>query len=138
MTTRRPSALRSGVAGERGDGGGSALMWALLVPSILLVVMLGVQVAQLGFARNLAQAAAEAGVRAAVTAPGDPSKAAPAARAFLADQTKSLQGVQVAVSSTGTSVTVTVTGTSPSLVPGITAQVSQSSSGPLERLDQLT
>ena len=138
MTTWRSSFLRFGLGGERGDGGGNALMWALLVPAILLVVMLGVQVAQTGFARNIAQAAAEAGVRAAVTAPGDPSKAAPAALAFLTNQTKSLQGAQVTVSSTGTSVTVTVTGRSPSLVPGVPTEVSQSSSGPLERLDQLT
>lgn len=137
MTTGM-SSLRSHLAGERGDGGGSALVWVLLVPSILLVVMLGVQVAQNGFARNLAQAAAEAGVRAAATAPGDPSKAAPAARAFLADHARSLQAAQVSVSSTGTSVTVTITGTSPSLVPGLPTEVSQSSSGPLERLDQPT
>lgn len=120
---------------DRGDGGGNALVWLLVVPAVLALVFLGVQLSQTGFARSTAQAAAEAGVRAATSVPADVSRAAGAAEAFLAANAKSyLEGTAVSVTSTGTSVTVTVTGTARSLVGGAAAAIDQSASGALEIL----
>lgn len=150
----RPRALSSGSAptdrvlgarqqtcawtrGDRGDGGGSALVWLLLVPLLLLVLYFGIQAAENGYARSIAQAAAEAGVRAAVSSPGDAGRAEPAARSFLAANAGShLQQTSVSVTTDGVLVTVTVTGTPPSLFPGGTGALTRTASGPLELLGQ--
>ena len=128
---------RMWISGERGDGGGSALTWLLLVPLILSVLFFGIQAGEIGYARSIAQAAAEAGVRAAVSAPGDPSRAEPAAQAFLtANAGSHLRQTAVSVTTDGVSVTVTVTGTPPSVFPGGTGPVTRTASGPLELLGQ--
>ena len=123
--------------GDRGDGGGSALVWLLLVPLILLVLFFGIQAGENGYARSLAQAAAEAGVRAAVSSPGDPARAEPAAQAFLAANAGShLRQTSVSVTTDGVLVTVTVTGTPPAVFPGGTGALTRTASGPLELLGQ--
>jgi Flp pilus assembly protein TadG len=128
---------RSWIGNERGDGGGSALVWLLLVPLLLTVVFFGIQAAENGYARSIAQAAAEAGVRAAVSAPGDPARAEPAAEKFLADNAGShLREASVSVSTDGVLVTVTVTGMPASVFPGGTGALTRTASGPLELLGQ--
>ena len=128
---------RTWIRGDRGDGGGSALVWLLLVPLILLVLFFGIQAGENGYARSLAQAAAEAGVRAAVSSPGDPARAEPAAQAFLAANAGShLRQTSVSVTTDGVRVTVTVTGTPPSVFPGGTGALTRTASGPLELLGQ--
>jgi len=123
--------------GERADGGGNALVWLLLVPIVLLVVFFGIQAAENGYARSIAQAAAEAGVRAAVSSPGDASRATPAAQAFLSANAGShLHDASVSVSTDGVSVSVTVTGNPPSMFPGGAGPLTRTASGPLERLGQ--
>lgn len=122
---------------DRGDGGGNALTWLLLVPLILLVLFFGIQAAENGYARSIAQAAAEAGVRAAVSSPGDAARAEPASQAFLAANAGShLHQTSVSVTTDGVLVTVTVTGTPPSLFPGGTGALTRTASGPLELLGQ--
>lgn len=129
--------LRRYARGERGDGGGNALVWVLLVPIVLLVVFFGIQAAENGYARSIAQAAAETGVRAAVSSPGDASRAAPAAQAFLSANAGShLHDASVSVSTDGVSVTVTVSGTPPSVFPGGAGQLTRTASGPLELLGE--
>lgn len=128
---------RTWIRGERGDGGGSALVWLLLVPLILMVLFFGIQAGENGYARSIAQAAAEAGVRAAVSSPGDPARAEPAALAFLAANAGShLRQTSVSVTTDGVLVTVTVTGTPPSVFPGGTGALTRTASGPLELLGQ--
>ena len=128
---------RTWIRGDRGDGGGSALVWLLLVPLILLVLFFGIQAGENGYARSLAQAAAEAGVRAAVSSPGDPARAEPAAQAFLAANAGShLRQTSVSVTTDGVLVTVTVTGTPPAVFPGGTGALTRTASGPLELLGQ--
>ena len=135
MTSSSPTP-RSGRwwAGDRGDGGGAALTWVLLFPTVLLLLFGGIQIAITSYARNLALATAQAGVRAATSAPGDVSRAVPAAQTFAAskaDGTLDNPGIDVSVE--GNTVTVTVTAQARSLVPGMDTTVSQSASGPMER-----
>ena len=85
----------------------------------------------------LRQARAEAGVRAAVSSPGDSARAEPASQAFLAANAGShLHQTSVSVTTDGVLVTVTVTGTPPSLIPGGTGALTRTASGPLELLGQ--
>lgn len=135
MTSSSPTP-RSGRwwAGDRGDGGGAALTWVLLFPTVLLLLFGGIQIAVTSYAKNLALATAQAGVRAATSAPGDVSRAAPAAQTFATDKAAgTLDNTGISVSVDGNTVTVTVTARSHSVVPGLEMTVSQSASGPLER-----
>lgn len=121
-------------AGDRGDGGGGALTWVLLFPVVLLLLFGGIQLAITSYAKNLALAAAQAGVRAATSAPGDAGRAGPAAQSFAADKAAgTLDNPGVNVSVDGNTVTVTVTAQSHSVVPGMDMTVTQSASGPMER-----
>lgn len=121
-------------ADERGDGGGGALTWVLLFPVVLLLLFGGIQLAITSYAKNLALATAQAGVRAATSAPGDASRAGPAAQSFAADKAAgTLDNPGVNVSVDGNTVTVTVTAQSHSVVPGMDMTVTQSASGPMER-----
>lgn len=119
---------------DRGDGGGAALTWVLLFPVVLLLLFGGIQVAITSYAKNLALATAQAGVRAASSAPGDASRAAPAALTFAADKAAgTLDDTGVTVSVDGNTVTVTVSARSHSVVPGMEMTVTESAAGPLER-----
>ncbi|HEY5116860.1 MAG TPA: TadE/TadG family type IV pilus assembly protein [Mycobacterium sp.] len=121
-------------AAERGDGGGAALTWVLLFPTVLLLLFGGIQLAITSYAKNLALATAQAGVRAATSAPGDVSRAAPAAATFATDKASgTLDNPGISVSVEGNTVTVTVTAQSQSVVPGMDMTVTQSASGPMER-----
>ena len=135
MNSRSPvTPVRTWWAEDRGDGGGAALTWVLLFPMVLLLLFGGIQIAITSYAKNLALATAQAGVRAATSAPGDVSRAAPAAQTFAAskaDGTLDNPGINVSVD--GNTVTVTVTAQARSVVPGMDMTVSQSASGPMER-----
>jgi Flp pilus assembly protein TadG len=97
-------------ADARGDGGGAALTWVLLFPTVLLLLFGGIQIAITSNAKNLALATAQAGVRAATSAPGDVSRAAPAAQTSAATKAAgTLDGPGINVSLDGNTVTVTVT-----------------------------
>lgn len=122
------------VVGDRGDAGGTALMWGLAMASLLALVWLGIQVAFTHYGQSMAEAAAQAGVRAAVTAPGDPSRAGPAVQAFVAEHaSKDILDPQVTVTVDGATVTVTVTGRSVSVLPGTKWSLNAGASGPLEQ-----
>jgi Flp pilus assembly protein TadG len=121
-------------ADDRGDGGGAALTWVLLFPMVLLLLFGGIQIAITSYAKNLALATAQAGVRAATSAPGDVNRAAPAAQTFAATKAAgTLDNPGINVSLDGNTVTVTVTAQSHSVVPGMEMTVTQSASGPMER-----
>lgn len=123
------------VVDDRGDAGGTALVWGVALVTLLALIWLGTQVAFTHYGQSVAEAAAQAGVRAAVTAPGDPTRAEPAVQAFLADHaSKDIHDAQVSVSVDGQTVTVSVTGRGVSVVPGTTWSVNGSASGPLEEM----
>lgn len=123
------------VACDRGDAGGTALVWGIGLVSLLALIWLGIQVAFTHYGQSMAQAAAQAGVRAAVTAPGDPSRAEPTVKAFLADHaSRDVYDAQVSVSVDGQTVTVSVTGRGVSVVPGTRWRVDGSAAGPLEQM----
>ena len=134
MTGPAVTDVRAWWAQDRGDGGGAALTWVLLFPMVLLLLFGGIQIAITSYAKNLALATAQAGVRAATSAPGDVSRAAPAAQTFAATKAAgTLDNPGINVSLDGNTVTVTVTAQSHSVVPGMEMTVSQSASGPMER-----
>lgn len=121
--------------GDRGDAGGVALVWGIAMVSLLALVWLGIQVAFTHYGQAMAEAAAQAGVRAAVTVPGDPGRAEPAVREFIAAQAAAdVRDPQVRVVLDGDVVTVSVTGRSVSVIPGLTWTVDAQASGPLEAL----
>jgi len=126
--------IRRCAVADRGDAGGHALVWGLALVALLALVWVGIQVAFTGYGSSMAQAAAEAGVRAAVTSPGDPSRAEPATRQFIADHVATdIHDPRVSVTVDGTTVTVTVTGRGVSVVPGLRWSVTGEASGPLEQ-----
>jgi len=131
---RLPARVRRAVD-DRGDAGGTALVWMVTLVLLLAVVWLGIQVAFTHYGKSMAEAAAQAGVRAAVTAPGDPGRAEAAVREFIASQAaKDIRDPQVLVTVDGDTVSVSVTGRAVSVVPGTQWTVSGQAAGPLEQL----
>ena len=118
---------------DRGDAGGQALVWMLTMVVFLGLVWLGIQVAFDRYGQSMAVAAAQAGVRAAATTPGDPSRAEPAVRAFISAHAASdVLEPQVTVSVDGTTVTVTVTARGVAVIPGTHPSLTGGASGPME------
>lgn len=127
---------RDGPGDDRGDAGGTALVWGLAVSMLLGLLWIGIQVAFDHYAQSMAEAAAQAGVRAAASYPADLSRAEPAVLAFIAEQAPhDVQNPQVKVTAgaDGRSVTVTVTGNAVSVIPATTWSVTGAASGPLEQ-----
>ncbi len=119
---------------ERGSGGGS-LAWIIVMPAALLLIFGGIQFAYYSYGKNLAVAAAQAGVRAATAYPADAERGRVAAQSFLDNQAKgSVDGGQIAIVITPTQVTVTISGKGSSIIPGFDVTVTGLASGPVERL----
>jgi Flp pilus assembly protein TadG len=119
---------------ERGSGGPS-LAFVLLLPALLLLIFGGIQYGLHDYARSLALAAAQAGVRAATQAPASTARGQQAAQEFVAEQAAGiLTDATITATQTGTVITVTVTAAAPSLVPLNQPKVSQHASGAVEEL----
>ena len=119
--------------GERGDGGGNALAWLLVMPAVFMLVFGGIQFGMVSYANGLALAAAQAGVRAGSTPAGNAPAAAAAAQQFLdKNAAGNLYGPSIPVSVGGGTVTVTVTAHCKSIVPWLAPTVTQTASGPVE------
>jgi Flp pilus assembly protein TadG len=118
------------------DGGNAAIQAAIIYPLVLAVVIVGVQAALWGYARNVAQTAAREGV-----ATGRMHGAGPEAGAMQAQSAldrlagSNFTGHHVStVGSTPERVRIRVTGTALSLIPGIPNwPVSVDASGAVER-----
>lgn len=103
--------------GERGSGG-TSLGFILLMPAVLLLVFGGVQFGLHSYARSLAVAAAQAGVRAATQAPASADRGRQAAEEFVTDRAAgTLTDATITVSQASQQITVTVTAAAPNLVP---------------------
>lgn len=104
-------------AGERGSGSAS-LGFILLMPAVLLLIFGGVQFGLHSYARSLAVAAAQAGVRAATQAPASADRGRQAAEEFVTDRAAgTLTDATITVSQASQQITVTVTAAAPNLVP---------------------
>jgi len=113
---RTPS-CRGRWVGERGSGG-TSLGFILLMPAVLLLVFGGVQFGLHSYARSLAVAAAQAGVRAATQAPASADRGRQAAEEFVTDRAAgTLTDATITVSQASQQITVTVTAAAPNLVP---------------------
>ncbi|MEV7038394.1 hypothetical protein [Amycolatopsis sp. NPDC051061] len=118
--------------GERGDDNVAA---AVLYSAVLLVAWAVIQVAVVLLGRGVALEAARDGVRSARLPPVDPASAASAAEAYTRDVTGSwLSDAHAHASVDEDRVSVTVTGEATSLVPFARFPISQTASGPIERL----
>lgn len=134
--SRPESPDHDGQVRERPDGGASSIELVLLAPLVILCILLVGQFAMWYQARHVAIAAAQAGARVARdTQQGQPWQG-PATSAAMS-YAQQLGGKLL----TGTSATaiggvgqrgVTVSGTAPSIVPGMTFRISETSQGPTE------
>ncbi|MBN9611780.1 MAG: hypothetical protein BGO26_01345 [Actinobacteria bacterium 69-20] len=121
-------------AGERGSGGAS-LGFILLMPAVLLLIFGGIQFGLHSYARSLAVAAAQAGVRAATRAPASTDRGRRAAEDFVTDKAAgTLTDAVVTVTQTGEQITVTITAAAPNLVPLAHPRVAGQASANIETL----
>lgn len=137
-TTHRPTRRRTTRPGwwcsDTGSGG-TALGFILLMPAVLLLIFGGIQFGLHNYARSLAVAAAQAGLRAATSAPASVQRGRDAVQDFLARQAAStLTGGTVTVTQDGGTITVTVTADAPTLVPLTHPQVVGQATAAIEQL----
>ncbi len=115
--------------------GGTALGFILLMPAVLLLIFGGVQFGLHNYARSLAVAAAQTGLRAATSAPASMQRGQDAAQDFLTRQAAStLTGGAVTVTQDGDKITVIVTADAPTLVPLTHPQVVGQATAEIEHL----
>ena len=129
----RPSRLPAH-ARSRDERGSGSLTLVVLFPVILLLIFGVVQGALYYYARSLALAAAQEGLRDARVENGSASAGGDRARQFL-DRVDDgmLKAVSVSPQRNAGSASVTVRGRSLSLLPGMPGlQVAQTASGPVE------
>jgi Flp pilus assembly protein TadG len=132
--TRRGFA-RSGWSRSDTGSGGTALGYILLMPAVLLLIFGGIQFGLHNSARSLAVAAAQAGLRAATSAPASTQRGQDAAQDFLTHQAAStLTAGTVTVTQDGGTITVTVTADAPTLVPLTHPQVVGQATAAVEQL----
>ncbi|WP_284745923.1 hypothetical protein [Amycolatopsis sp. RTGN1] len=119
--------------GERGDDNVAA---AIIYSAILLVAWAGIQIAVVLLGRGVALEAARDGVHSARLPPADLAAASSAAETYARNATGTwLSNAHAGASSDDERVTVTVTGEATSLVPFARFPISQTASGPVERLE---
>lgn len=103
-------------------------------PAFLLIVLLIVQAALVWHARNIAEAAAQEGLRTARVYGGTSDAGHARAQSFLAQAAGDLlTNTSVTVERTGEQASVQVSGRTLSLVPGLRPRVDAVAAGPVER-----
>jgi hypothetical protein len=133
---RNPSELTQPGRRSVGERGSSTLELVIAFPVLLLIIFSLVQASLYFYARSLAAAAAEEGVRGARAESAELPDGVARARSFLdATAGDSLLGPAVSsAGSTGTRIRIRVSGRSLSVLPGVRGlQVAQEASGPKER-----
>ncbi|MWA06497.1 pilus assembly protein [Actinomadura sp. LD22] len=124
--------MRIRTSGERpGDTGSATVAVAITFPAVGLLFLALAQAVMVSVARDVAQAAAEEGLRAARAKEGSTSRGLTAAQSF-AHHEPVLQAPAVSVSGTNT-IAVRVTGRAPSLLPGVHITVRRTARGVRER-----
>jgi Flp pilus assembly protein TadG len=117
-------------ADERGS---ATLSLAVVFPVVLLLIFTAVQAALYFYARNAAHTAAEEGLRVAQAEDGT-SSAGIARAQDLIQRTDALDGPAVSSTRGQGTTTVTVAGAVPSVLPGFQLSVTQTATGPTERV----
>ncbi len=135
LAARARSPLRPRVASHAGDRGSATLELVIAFPTVLLLIFSLVQASLYYYARNLALAAAQEGVRAARAESADVPDGIARARSFLTTTAgDSLLSPSINAAATPTEVRVRVSGRSLSVLPGVPGPVvRQEASGPKER-----
>lgn len=123
--------MRARVSDETGS---TTLEASIMAVAILLFFAGFLHFAMLGTANNQATSAATAGYNAARLYNADTASARSAALNIATGGAGPLADATVTVSRGVNDVTVTVTGTTPSFVPGLSTGVTQTVSGPVERV----
>lgn len=140
VSTRRRAAAdqeaRAGGAARGRDGGSVTLELVIAFPTMLLLIFSLIQASLYYYARSLALAAAQEGVRGARVESGDLREGVSRARSFLNDHAgDSLVSPAVTDAGSGPNqVRIRVSGRSLSVLPGVDGfKVTQEASGPKER-----
>ena len=116
------------------DRGSATLQLVAVFPAFLLIVLLVVQAALIWHARNIAEAAAQEGLRSARLFDGSAAAGRAGARSFLAQTAGDLLTVpSVAADRDSQRARVEVRGAVLSLLPGVRPQVQAVAAGPVER-----
>jgi Flp pilus assembly protein TadG len=116
------------------DRGSLTLEYALLAPTVLMMLFLCIQVALFSYARSVALTAAQEGANAQRAYGAQAGDGKARATEVLNRQGDTLSGWKVTVTTNGNQIQVTVTGRSLSLFPGFSGyHISQSAGGPVER-----
>ncbi|WP_203910825.1 TadE family protein [Rhizocola hellebori] len=118
---------------HKADRGGGPVEFAVLALPILVLTFIVVQAAFVFYARSTALAAATQGANAARAYNAPANAGVNKANDFLGRVGGGLRNPTVTYSSTATTATVTVTGKAQTIIPGLTFNVTQSASGPVER-----
>ncbi|RKS68284.1 TadE-like protein [Actinomadura pelletieri DSM 43383] len=116
---------------RRSDKGSATVATAITFPVVGLLFLALVQAVMVSVARDVAQSAAEEGLRVARARQGTFADGRAAAASFARDEPV-LQGPTVTVSGANT-VVVRVTGRAPTLLPGVNITVSRTVRGARER-----
>lgn len=118
----------------RNDRGSATLQLVAVFPAFLLIVLLVVQTALVWHARNVAEAAAQEGLRQARLFDGSSTAGRAEARSFLAQTAGDLlTDTAVDVERSNQQARVEVHGRALSLLPGIRPRVDAVATGPVER-----
>lgn len=117
----------------RGDRGAAVVEFAIVALPLLIITFMLVQAALVFYARSTALAAATQGANAARSYNADTSAGQQRAQNFLTQAGGGLRDHDITTQYTPTDVTVTVRGRAVSVLPGLTFDVEQSASGPIER-----
>jgi Flp pilus assembly protein TadG len=128
---------RLGSLDRRRDDGSTAVELVLLTPLLMFVIFVVVQAALYMHARHVVLAAAQQGARLARTAAPNDQTAADSARAGTFSYLHQLgadivSDPNVTVTRASGQATVRVTAHAVSIMPGVTLQVVETSSGPVE------
>ncbi|WP_189169735.1 TadE family protein [Pilimelia anulata] len=117
----------------RGDRGATAVQLAILAPTVMLLIVGGVQAALSMYANMTVLAAAQQGVDAGRLYDAPPGAAQESATRFLGKAAGGLvTSPRVKAETTATTVTVTIDADAVSIIPGPWSRISKSSSGPRE------
>ncbi|MEV6899667.1 hypothetical protein [Amycolatopsis sp. NPDC051372] len=125
-------AIRRAVRDERGDDNVAAV---ILIGTLILVALTVFQVVAVFLGRAVALEAARDGAAAARIPPVDLPAAAARAESYIGRATGTwLSGVSARAASDGATVSVTVTAHAASFIPFMTVAISQTATGPVERI----
>lgn len=126
-----PPAAGQDRASERGS---STVETAILISVLITLLLTLMQGGVWWHTRNVALAAAEEAARAAASEHGTAVAGRRAATSFIEQSNAGMTNIGIDVRRSTTTVTVTITGHAMSVLPGITQQISQTATLPVERI----